>query len=399
MREKRNCLRIRSLHLLLLILLAVICMTAGTRKVSAATAGFKTIKGKTYYIDANGKKHKGWLRLGKRRYYLNYKTGVLTTGWQTTKKGKRYFSAKKGVLTVGWKSFGTKKLRYFDPKTGFMKTGWYKDSAGKRYYFSKSTGYAVTGWQKSGTKKRYFDPKTGVMAEGWHTSSTGAHRYFDPKTGYMYQNTKAVIDGKSYTFAKNGVATENSGGSVIPTVTDLTFLVYDSTNAKYYTIMKEYKTHPGIADGTKSDLDILAAVCECEAGDQGIVGMEAVALTILNRTIDKNREFPSTVRYVLYHGTTFPQYSVVTNGNLLKRLNGQFDNREAAYKAAQAALDLFNNYVNKGTKRTLKGFDTKDFNYKYFMMESYFWQQPLDFDKVEYCKYKDHIFFVDWVSP
>lgn len=386
------------LFLVCLVLLAAVCMRAGTQKVSAATAGFKTVKGKTYYIDEDGSKHKGWLTLNGKRYYLNKKTGVLKTGWQTTKNGKRYFSATKGVMAVGWKSFGSKKLRYFDPETGYMKTGWFTDSNGKRYYLSQSTGYAVTGWQKNSTGKRYFNTKTGAMLVGWHTSSSGVKRYFDPTTGYLYVSRTEVIDGVSYTFNSKGIATKTAESTVVPKVTDQTFLYYDTKNARYYTIMKVFKEHPGIADGTKTDLDILAAVCECEAGNQGKVGMEAVALSILNRTIDPNKEFPSSVRYVLYHGTTFPQYSVVTNGNLLKRLNGQFNDKDAAYEAAQAAIDIFNAYVNKGTKRTLKGIETDDFDYRYFMTDEAFWAQSLNFDKVDYIQYKDHIFFVDWIS-
>ena len=45
---------------------------------------------------------------------------------------------------------------------------------------------------------------------------------------------------------------------------------------------EEFLEHPGIADGKVSDLDLLAAVCDAEAGDQGVVGMEAVALCVLN---------------------------------------------------------------------------------------------------------------------
>ncbi len=84
----------------------------------------------------------------------------------------------------------------------------------------------------------------------------------------------------------------------------ITFTWYDEKRGRNFTIMKELKSHPGVADGTKSDLDILAAVCEAEAGDQGIAGMKAVALCLLNRTLDK--EFPSSVRYVLYQGNYLP---------------------------------------------------------------------------------------------
>lgn len=83
---------------------------------------------------------------------------------------------------------------------------------------------------------------------------------------------------------------------------------------------------PGIADGTVSDLDLLAAVCDAEAGDQGLIGMEAVALCILNSTIDTSKGFPSEIRYVVYQGKP-TQYAVVTDGSLLKRLNGHFSDR------------------------------------------------------------------------
>ena len=34
----------------------------------------------------------------------------------------------------------------------------------------------------------------------------------------------------------------------------------------------------------------------------------------------------------------------------------------------------------------------------YFMMNESFKKQALDFDKVEYFVYRDHTFFVDWIS-
>ena len=41
-------------------------------------------------------------------------------------------------------------------------------------------------------------------------------------------------------------------------------------------------------------------LCEAEAGNQGKIGMEAVALCVLNRTIKSDKEFPSTIRGVIY---------------------------------------------------------------------------------------------------
>lgn len=115
--------------------------------------------------------------------------------------------------------------------------------------------------------------------------------------------------------------------------------------------------------------------------------MEAVALCVLNRTIKTDKEFPSTIRGVIYENigsSTTAQYSVVRDGALLKRLNGNFENRTLAYQAAREAMTIFNNYVKNGKARTLKGFKQKDFKYMYFMMNSAFKKQPLNFSKVKY---------------
>ena len=444
----------------ILFLLIAVIFPVTVKNVQAATAGFQTIGGKTYYITAKGTKQKGWLKLNGKRYYFNKKTGVQLKGWQKDSSGKniRYFTKGKGVMVTGFIKSGS-TTRYFRAKDGKMVRGWLT-LKGKKYYFTSGSGAMVKGWQttKKG-EKRYFLKNNGQMLTGWFTDTKGNTRYFAPGTGVMYTglktvdgsyyyfsktsgvryqkgfgkvgskqyyfspsdgkaqtgwlnldgksyyfsssgvmcvNTTATIDGKTYTFDASGVAAEVTGGnSGTDNGNGITFTWFDAKHGRNFTIMNEFKKHPGIADGTKSDLDILAAVCEAEAGDQGIAGMKAVALCILNRTLDEY--FPSSVRYVLYQGTTFPQYSVVTNGNLLKRLNGQFEDRESAYIAAQQALDSYNAYVANGTPRTVDGTKAKDFNYKYFMMNDAFKKQPLNFNKVVYEIYKDHTFFVDWV--
>lgn len=445
----------------LLLLLVLLAIPAMSTEVQAAKAGFRTINGKTYYIKANGAKHKGWLTLKGKKYYFNKKTGVQIKGWQTDSKGKkiRYFTKGKGVMMTGFVKSGS-TTRYFKKKDGKMVRGWL--TLGKnKYYFTSGSGAMAKGWMTNSKKQKRYFKSNGVMLTGWFTDSKKNTRYFDPgnglmytglkeiegsiyyfsktsgvryqkgfgkvgtkryyfstsdgkaqtgwlsldgknyyfgSNGVMYVSTTASVGGKTYTFDANGVATEKPGtGSNTGTDngSDITFTWYDEKHGRNFTIMKEFNKHPGIADGTKSDLDILAAVCEAEGGDQGIEGMKAVALCILNRTLDQ--DFPSSVRYVLYQGTTFPQYSVVTNNNLLKRLNGQFDDRASAYTAAQQALDSYYAYVQNGTPRKVAGTKAADFNYKYFMMTYAFWKQPLNFNKVKYETYKDHTFFVDWV--
>lgn len=435
--------------LLILLILAMV----PTKEANAATAGFKTVNGKTYYIKKDGSKQKGWLTLNKKKYYFDEKTGVQLKGWQKDSKGKyiryftsktgamatgfltdskgntRYFNKKTGLLTRGWQKIGKykyyftsgsgvmakgwitnskKQKRYFNESNGRMVTGLYKTKTGEAYYFDKSTGYMYTGLKKIGSKYYYFSKTTGVRYQKGFGKVSGKRYYFSLKDGHAWTGW-LTLDGKQYYFSSKGVMYVNktakvgnttyvfdANGVATPKSSKTTFSAYDEKNGKNYTLMNEYKTHPGIADGTKSDLDLLAAFCEAEAGNQGLYGMEAVAMCVLNRTIKADKEFPSSVRYVIYEGGSFAQYSVVTNGALLKRLNGQFEDRDLAYKAAAEALETFNNYCLGKGKRKISGV-SKDFRCMYFMMADSFWQQPLNFEKVKYLQYKDHIFFVDWV--
>lgn len=433
----------KGLMLVCLLLSGCAFFSHSATEVQAATAGFKTVGGKTYYIKSDGSKQKGWLTLGKYKYYFNKTTGVQVKGWLNVNGQKTYyFTSQKGAMVTGWLTDSRKRKRYFNPKTGKLTRGWMKNSKGKKYYFTSGEGIMATGWLKNSKgQKRYFHSTSGVMATGWlKNTSKNISYYFDPETGYMTTGWRRIsgkkyyfstsngsmatglktIDGKKYYFKTDG----SMAVSTTVTVSGVTYIisstgvatvktshsnqnlsngnvkVYDTQNSRYYTMVKEYKTHPGIANGKTTDEALLAALCESEAGDQGKIGMEAVALCVLNRTIKKDKEFPSTVRGVIYESMvngTYPQYSVVRDGALLKRLNGNFENRTLAYQAAKKAMTIFNNYVKNGKSRTLTGFKQKDFNYMYFMMNSSFKKQPLTFSKVKYEVYKDHTFFVDWV--
>ena len=433
----------KGLMLVCLLLAGCAFFSHSATEVQEETAGFKKVGGKTYYIKSDGSKQKGWLTLGKYKYYFNKTTGVQVKGWLNVNGQKTYyFTSQKGAMVTGWLTDSRKRKRYFNPKTGKLTRGWMKNSKGKKYYFTSGEGIMATGWLKNSKgQKRYFHSTSGVMATGWlKNTSKNISYYFDPETGYMTTGWRRIsgkkyyfstsngsmatglktIDGKKYYFKTDG----SMAVSTTVTVCGVTYInsstgvatvktshsnqnlsngnvkVYDTQNSRYYTMVKEYKTHPGIANGKTTDEALLAALCESEAGDQGKIGMEAVALCVLNRTIKKDKEFPSTVRGVIYESMvngTYPQYSVVRDGALLKRLNGNFENRTLAYQAAKKAMTIFNNYVKNGKSRTLTGFKQKDFNYMYFMMNSSFKKQPLTFSKVKYEVYKDHTFFVDWV--
>ncbi|MEQ2371201.1 cell wall hydrolase [Blautia sp. CLA-JM-H16] len=425
MKNFKNKKWLKGLLLTALLIMGCTFLLHSETEVQAATAGFKTISGKTYYIKSDGSKQKGWLTLGKYKYYFSKTTGVQVKGWlKVSGKKTYYFTSKKGVMVTGWLTDSKNHKRYFNTKTGKLTRGWMTDSKGNKYYFTSGEGVMATGWMtNSKGQKRYFYSKSGVMATGWlNNTSKKITYYFDKTTGFMSTGLKTIdgkkyyfksngamavsttvtVSGVTYTIASDGVATVKGSSTSRPnqTLSNGNIKVYDTKNSRYYTMVKEYKSHSGIANGKVTDEALLAALCESEAGNQGKIGMEAVALCVLNRTIKSDKEFPSTIRGVIYEsipGTTTAQYSVVRDGALLKRLNGNFENRTLAYQAAREAMTIFKNHVKNGKPRTLSGFKQKDFNYMYFMMNSYFKKQPLNFSKVKYEVYKDHTFFVDWV--
>lgn len=239
MEKGRRRWKFWGLLLVLMLFTAGFAVRSTAAEVQAASNGFRTVRGKTYYYK-NGKKVKGWITLKGKKYYLNRKTGVLKKGWLTSKGRKRYFDPKTGAMKTGLKKisgkyyyfnskdgwaksgFVTSKkgtTRYFAPKTYKMVTGWMKNSKKQKWYFG-SNGIMRKGLQKIGKYSYYFDYKTGAartgfiksskgytryfrrgsykMATGWLTDSKKRKRYFSSK-GVMYTKLKQV-GGKYYYF-------------------------------------------------------------------------------------------------------------------------------------------------------------------------------------------------------
>lgn len=81
--------------------------------------GFKTVGGNTFYME-NYIPHKGWLIVGKDRYYMDPLLGVLQTGLVADGTGI-YYCDGAGKMQTGIVSVGDFQF-YFDPKTGAMVT-------------------------------------------------------------------------------------------------------------------------------------------------------------------------------------------------------------------------------------------------------------------------------------
>ena len=212
----------------LFLLIAGMMIQISPKEVQAATAGFRKINGKTYYIKANGTKQTGWLKLNGKTYYFYSGNGVMATGWLQNSKGqKRYFDTNTGVMATGWMKDSQGRKRYFYKGNGVMATGWVQNSQGDKRYFDPSTGLMQTQWQTIDGRKYYFYSGTGVaakgfvknskgqyryfysglcaMATGWLENSQGQRRYFFPETGIMATNFRTISNKTYYFYKGSGV--------------------------------------------------------------------------------------------------------------------------------------------------------------------------------------------------
>lgn len=106
---------------------------------------------------------------------------------------------------------------------------------------------------------------------------------------------------------------------------------------------------PASTSVSSSDLDLLAAIIQCEAGGESRTGKVAVGAVIMNRV--NSGSFPNSISEVVYQSG---QFSPVSNGALSSVQSGGA--RSDCYEAAQAALAGENPvgeclYFNSGSGR------------------------------------------------
>lgn len=197
-----------------------------------ADAGFVRQNGQKYYFNSEGRKVTGWLKKGKKYYYLDPEndgaaaTGLLKVGKKSyffrksgarcqsafvkeASTGNTYYASKKGVLLSGLRKI-KKRYYYFDKKTLAMKTGWVKTSSATYYMrgTGKLRGSAVTGWLIRG-RKRYYFSKKGKMAKGL-TVIGGKRYYFNASTG-VQMTGRVMVNGKPCYFTRSGVPVNPKG--------------------------------------------------------------------------------------------------------------------------------------------------------------------------------------------
>ena len=101
--------------------------------------GFKTQKGKTFYME-NYMMHRGWLSLNGKKYYFEPLLGVMQTGLVADGTGI-YYMGSDGTMQTGLINIAGNNF-YFDPTTGGMLTNT-TVTIGKKTYMIDITGIAT----------------------------------------------------------------------------------------------------------------------------------------------------------------------------------------------------------------------------------------------------------------
>ncbi|WP_230397867.1 N-acetylmuramoyl-L-alanine amidase [Novisyntrophococcus fermenticellae] len=402
----------------------------------AAATGLYTIGSKTYYFDSNGVMLKSFMSVinGKKYYFTD--NGSAYTGWlQLTPDWRLYFDPGDGGAAATGLSVINSKTYYFD-SNGVMAKSFMSVINEKKYYFTDN-GSAYTGWlQLTPDWRLYFDPQNGGAAVTGFKDISSKTYYFDTN-GVMQRSGMPIIDGKKYFVNNDGSFYKgwlqltkdwrlyfdpDDNGAAVTGTKEIDNTVYqfnvdgilietgyitakDPLNGRSYKLEGRYLTDPQIGTDITED-EFLAAVLYTEAGNQGLAGQAAVAMTILNRS--ENGSFPTTLSFVIYQQQ---QFEVARNGALTKYLKAFRDNdtktlndlkKAESAEAVQEARKIMKAYKKDGTVRTISGITLPsgktDFNYLYFMTPAAF--DKLGLDKVE-CStmtYKDHIFFEKWVK-
>lgn len=188
----------------------------------AYATGWRYIDGVWYYFSNTGEMVKGWTQDDSQSWYLlDYETGEMKKGWIAANSTDWY---------------------YLNPANGIMQSNTWVESDGSKYYFDEhgimvrgkhvidgyehifqQNGVFVSigdksdkvdetkknGWVKEGTQYYYY--KNDVKQSGWLT--LGDKKYYLGGSDKRMLIGTQKIDGKTYTFAQNGVLLSEGGNS------------------------------------------------------------------------------------------------------------------------------------------------------------------------------------------
>ncbi len=169
------------------------CVDAQTG--TAITSQFITYKGYTYYFDANGFAHTGWLRLGKNYYFFNADGSMIKNQWMN----QYYFLADGRMAKNRWikKCYVGSDGRVIPGYRKRLKEKFVNTKQGKKYRNSDGS-YVTQAWQCIKGYWYYFY-SSGLMA---HNSQIG--KYYVDRQGRMVVKKWVRIGKRKYYYGTDG---------------------------------------------------------------------------------------------------------------------------------------------------------------------------------------------------
>ncbi|MDO5345130.1 MAG: cell wall hydrolase [Lachnospiraceae bacterium] len=145
------------------------------------------------------------------------------------------------------------------------------------------------------------------------------------------EDVETVDDAEEYTDSDYANAEDYTDDTVYDDSADGTDSGYEDTQDAASDYTEETSSDDSGSSVSSGDLDLMAAIIYCEAGNQSYEGMVAVGAVVMNRVASSS--FPNTISEVIYQSG---QFTPASSGALASELaNGV---PSACYDAASAAL-------------------------------------------------------------
>lgn len=213
------------------------------------------------------------------------------------------------------------------------------DSVAQGYYDPNGWGWNAAGYGTADTDSTYNDDS--YSADGAYDDTSADSIYADNSynadstyTGDAYNTDDSYTDGtyagETYesdsTYGTDGSYTDNSYSE--DTTADASYDTADDT----YDSAASTGSEETVTTADSSDLNLLAAIIYCEAGNQSREGKVAVGAVVLNRVASAS--FPNSISEVVYQAGQFtPAYSGALASALASGVPSD------CVEAAQAALN------------------------------------------------------------
>ena len=195
------------------------------------------------------------------------------------------------------------------------------------------------------TADTYYAPETE-----YYTDYTDGSEYYTAETEYYTPETEYTADDSEYYAPETGYTAAETEYYALETEYTTPETEYTTPETEY-TAPETESTESASTDISSSDLDLLAALIYCEAGNQPMEGKIAVGQVVMNRVASSS--FANTIHDVIYESGQFtPAYSGQLAGVIGSAPSDCYDAAIAAMngEGTVGGALYFNTGSGKGTK-------------------------------------------------